>query len=442
MLMIESMIFMVSFLFLNFNLYKKLYFVSNMMFLLSFLMLSMNGFFMDWVSLSMNFGLNFYSYGIIILILWIFGLVFMSINQEKNFVLCLNLLILMLVILLMNFFSMNMLMFYFFFEVSLLIIFFLIMKWGMGFLRIYASYYLMFYTLFFSLPLLLVLFYLFNLMGSMSFLLLEGMMYKLNKILFLYLIIGFLVKMPMYMIHGWLLKAHVEAPVFGSMILAAILLKLGSYGLLRLMMIFFQNFLEMSGYFIEIGLMGSIILSLNCFRQIDMKILVAMSSVVHMNLLMSSMFTMSKLSFLGSYLMMIAHGLCSSGLFYLLNLCYLETHSRLMIINKGVLIFMPSMSLMWFLMCSSNMAAPFSLNLVGEIFLLMSLVNWLMLLMIKLFFYCLISFMYSLYFFSFIVHGKNFFYKSLSSGKLINYLILLFHWIPLNLIILNLSIFI
>lgn len=122
-------------------------------------------------------------------------------------------------------------------------------------------------------------------------------------------------------------------------------MKLGSYGLLRLIIIFYYNFLIVNDYFIELSLIGRIIIRIICFRQIDIKILIAISSVVHIGLLLSSMITMFKLSFLGSYLIIISHGLCSSGLFYMLNLCYLVTNSRLIIINKGIIIFIPSISL-------------------------------------------------------------------------------------------------
>nr|YP_010131890.1 NADH dehydrogenase subunit 4 [Coelioxys fenestrata]QQD78151.1 NADH dehydrogenase subunit 4 [Coelioxys fenestrata] len=422
------------------NLTKNFYFFGVSLFFLSFFFISNVNFFVSWYMISFGFSLNFYSLGLILLTLWIMGLVFMMLKDELELLSCLNLLSFTLLIMIINFYTVNVLIFYFMFEVSLLMMFLLIMKWGRGVLRLMASYYLMFYTLFFSLPFLVMMMLMLNEYGIDGFLLFELESMDLDTMMFLYFIMTFLVKMPVFLLHHWLLKAHVEAPVYGSMILAGIMLKLGSYGLLRFMMIFSDKFNELGCVLIEYGILGSIILSFLCFRQVDMKALVAMSSVVHMNFMLSSMMTLSMIGMLGAYMIMVAHGLCSSGLFYILNFSYQYSNSRLMIINKGVMICSPIMSLMWFLMCSSNMAAPLSLNLVGEIFMLISLVCYLKIICFELFFYCLLSFMYSLYLFSYVNHGElNF--NLMMSGKMINYLISLFHWIPLNLMIFNLFIF-
>nr|ALJ93774.1 NADH dehydrogenase subunit 4 [Megachile strupigera] len=423
-------------------LFYDLYFYSSLIFFFSFMLLMNISFFVDWISMSLIFSLNYYSYGMVILSMWIMSLVYLMMKYNMKLNLCLKLMMFMLLILIMNFMTLNIMWFYIMFEFSLMLIFLLIYIWGLGELRMMAGYYLMFYTLFFSLPLLLILLIMINRFKNSNFILSEMYFIKFNNFLFWFMILSFLVKLPMYMIHGWLLKAHVEAPVYGSMILAAIMLKLGSYGMLRLFYIFYKNVMNLNIYIMIFSLIGINILSLMCLRQIDMKILVALSSVVHMGLMLSSMMTLMKFSFLGAYLIMIAHGLCSSGMFYMLNLCYLVSNSRLMVLNKGLMIYMPSMSLMWFLMCSSNMAVPPSLNLVGEIFLLMSLIIYFKITIIKLFFYCLMSFMYSLYFFSYINHGNYNFMINKPIGKMLSLLMLLFHLIPLNLFIMKLDILI
>nr|ALO64666.1 NADH dehydrogenase subunit 4 [Nomada ruficornis] len=419
----------------------NLYFISSLMFIYSiFMFLKLN--YLNWWFMNLNFSFNLYSYSLVILIFWIMSLIIMNLKFEIYLIKCLNLLNLMSLVMILNFMSMNLLLFYYMFEISLLMIYYLILNWSYGKFKVLSSYLLMFYTLFFSLPMFIIIVYLKMKMNSLSFLIMEMKLLNLSKFMLIYLLLSFLIKIPMFLIHNWLLKAHVEAPFFGSMILAAIMLKLGGYGLIRMMMMFFYLMLN-NFIIISLNLFGMLFLSLMCLRQIDMKILVAMSSIIHMGLMISSMFIYMKISFLGSYLMMLSHGLTSSGLFYLINIIYQQTKTRLMIINKGMIMFMPSMSLMWFMMCSSNMAAPISLNLISEIFLLMSLMIWMKFLILILMLYCLFSFIYSIYLFSYIQHGfieslNHFFYN----GKFIMFMTLMFHWLPLNLMILNLNLII
>nr|YP_010131903.1 NADH dehydrogenase subunit 4 [Euaspis polynesia]QQD78164.1 NADH dehydrogenase subunit 4 [Euaspis polynesia] len=438
MLIYMMMIFMMM---MSFNLFKKKFLISSIMFLLSlFLMMKLN-FSINWISMGIMMGINEYSIGLVLLSLWIMGLVILML---KNLQFLMNLVMMLLLVLMMNFLSMNLLLFYLMFEISLIFIFVLINKYGLSIMRLSASFYLLFYTLFFSLPMLFILFYMMNLLKIDNFLLFEfkGLMMKdMNLIYLMYLFGAFLVKLPMFMLHNWLLKAHVEAPVYGSMILASLMLKLGSYGLLRFIFIFYV-LMKSFEFMVMYGLLGGIIMSLMCFRQLDMKVLVAMSSVVHMNLMMSSLFSMYKIGILGSYITMIAHGLCSSGMFYMLNLCYLETNSRLMLFNKGLMVLNPTITLLWFLMCSSNMSAPMSMNLVGELFMMISIIMVNKLYWLLLFIYCLFSFMYSIYFFSYINHGNLSMNNQMKGVKMLDYLILIMHLVPLFMLVFNLDLFI
>nr|ALO64871.1 NADH dehydrogenase subunit 4 [Lasioglossum lativentre] len=397
-------------------------------------------FVVNFSSVSMMFGVSNYSFMLIILTLWVFSLILLFLN-EKNNLLCVKMNMILLINLLMFFLSMQLLLFYLMFEVSLIMIFFFIIKWGSGEKRVEAAYYMMFYTLFFSLPFLIFLFLVMNNLMVDLMILMELLNFYMNDYFFFFMMSTFFVKIPLYMFHGWLLKAHVEAPVFGSMILASILLKLGTYGLLQMMIIFMFLFMNLKFYIIMLSLFGSVILSGVCLRQMDMKILVAYSSVVHMGVLISSMLTFFKISVVGGYMIMVAHGLSSSGLFFLVNICYKETNSRLMLINKGMMNYMPKMSLMWFLLCTSNMSAPISLNLVGEILLLVGLVNWLEYMMILLMLFCFLGVIYSLYLFCYIQHGEVNYYLKITNSKMINYIVLILHWLPLNLMFLNLIFF-
>nr|DBA43762.1 TPA_asm: ND4 [Bombus sichelii] len=409
--------------------------LSNLMFLMSLIFLMK----MNWLKWSYIIGgmsNNFYSNYLILMMFWIFGLIFLNLNEYNKSCLLLNLFL--MILMMITFMSMNFLMFYFFYESSLLLIFYMIMKWGYSENRVLAAFYLMFYTLIFSLPMLFLIFKVLEDYGSMNFFMLEIMNIKFDNFSFMYLFMSFLVKIPLYMFHGWLIKAHVEASFFSSMILASIMLKLGSYGMLRLLLIFKTMFINLYSL-MALNLTGLLILSLICLFQFDMKLIIALSSVVHMGIMIMGMLSESKLGILGGLMMMISHGLVSSGLFYLVNMIYSQTNSRIIFVNKGMINFMPSMTMMWFMMCVFNSGAPISLNMVSEVFLLISLVGWFKYLFFILMIYCLLSFMYSIYLFSFIQYGKVFDLKiNLKSMKLLNFMTLILHLLPLNMIIFNL----
>nr|WKU83865.1 NADH dehydrogenase subunit 4 [Chalcosyrphus chalybeus] len=415
--------------------------VQNMLFFMMFILIIYNYYMNYWVSISYFLGMDLLSYGMVLLSFWICSLMLMAsdninkLNNYKNLFLF-NVLMLLL-LLLLTFSSMNLFMFYFFFEGSLIPTLFLILGWGYQPERLQAGMYLLFYTLLVSLPMLISIFYLYNNLNMMNFCMMNN--FSLNYfILFISLILSFLVKMPMFLVHLWLPKAHVEAPVSGSMILAGIMLKLGGYGLLRVFMFLQYMGMKFNYLFISISLVGGVLVSLICLRQTDLKSLIAYSSVAHMGIVLSGLMTMTYWGICGSYFLMIAHGLCSSGLFCLANIIYERLGSRSLLINKGLLNFMPSMALWWFLLCSANMAAPPTLNLLGEISLLNSIVSWSWLTMVMLIFLSFFSAVYTLYLYSYSQHGKLYSgVYSFSMGFNREYLLLFLHWFPLNLLVLK-----
>nr|QTZ20291.1 NADH dehydrogenase subunit 4 [Spodoptera dolichos] len=425
-------------------------FMKNMFWMVQMMLMLMMFMFMNlgvklnlFCNLSYMMSCDIMSYGLILLSIWISILMIMAsenlykMDYYVNFFLF-NV-IFLLIMLYLTFSTLNMFMFYLFFEGSLIPTLLLIIGWGYQPERIQAGMYLLFYTLFVSLPLLIGIFYMNNEMNCMIIYFLK--FFNLNiYMLYISMILAFLVKMPMYFVHLWLPKAHVEAPVSGSMILAGIMLKLGGYGLLRLMIFLQEINLKLNYIWIVISLIGGFYISLKCFCQVDIKSLIAYSSVAHMSIVISGIMIMNYWGFIGSYILMIGHGLCSSGMFCLANISYERLHSRSLYINKGMMNFMPSMSLWWFLLMSSNMAAPPSLNLMGEISLINSLMSWSW---ISMFMLMLISFFsagYSLYLYSFVQHGN--YYSGIYSyytGVSREYLMLMLHWLPLNILVLKID---
>nr|QYJ55842.1 NADH dehydrogenase subunit 4 [Anopheles sacharovi] len=437
-----KLIFMMLFMFPLSFLKNSYWMVQNLIFLLAFIFMinlsSMNYF----NYISYYFGLDMISYGLILLSFWICGLMLMasekvfSYNNYKN--LFIFMILFLLFMLVLAFSSMSVFMFYLFFEASLIPTLFLILGWGYQPERLQAGVYLLFYTLLASLPLLIGIFYILNFMNTLSFTLLLNSMFMNMNLLYLSLIFAFLVKMPMFLVHLWLPKAHVEAPVSGSMILAGILLKLGGYGLLRMFSLLQVSGVKYNYWWISVSLIGGVLISLVCLRQTDLKALIAYSSVAHMGIVLSGLLTMTYWGLTGSYALMIAHGLCSSGLFCLANISYERMGSRSLLINKGLLNFMPTLSLWWFLLCSGNMAAPPTLNLLGEISLLNSIVGWSWVTMIMLAFLSFFSAAYSLYLYAYSQHGKIFsgvYFFSVGTAR--EFLLLMLHWLPLNMLILK-----
>nr|YP_010329780.1 NADH dehydrogenase subunit 4 [Actebia praecox]UNP54523.1 NADH dehydrogenase subunit 4 [Actebia praecox] len=433
------MIFMIPFCFMK----NMFWMVQMMLFLMMFLFMNLSMSLNLFCNMSYMMSCDIMSYGLIMLSIWISILMIMaSENLNKtNFYVNFFLfnIIFLLIMLYLTFSTMNMFMFYLFFEGSLIPTLMLIIGWGYQPERIQAGMYLLFYTLFVSLPLLMGIFYVFNEMHCMMIYFLK--FFNLNMyMLYFSMILAFLVKMPMYFVHLWLPKAHVEAPVSGSMILAGIMLKLGGYGLLRLLIFLQEINLKLNYISIVISLIGGFYISLKCFCQVDIKSLIAYSSVAHMSIVISGIMVMNYWGFIGSYILMIGHGLCSSGMFCLANISYERLHSRSLYINKGMMNFMPSMSLWWFLLMSSNMAAPPSLNLMGEISLINSLMSWSWISMLMLMLISFFSAGYSLYLYSFVQHGK--YYSGVYSyytGVSREYLMLMLHWLPLNILVLKID---
>lgn len=352
---------------------------------------------------------DYSSFFLIILSFWITALIILvSIYVWENKIFEINFLVLclfMLVCLIFSFSTSDFLLFYILFEASLIPIFMLIMGWGYQPERLKASYYLLFYTLLASLPLLLRIFWLNIALGSLTFN--NLFMQELSRsLIFWVLIAAFMVKIPIYLVHLWLPRAHVEAPVAGSIILAGVLLKLGGYGLLRVYEFMSYNVLQYSEALMVLGLVGGVLASFVCLCQTDVKSLVAYSSVSHMAVVFAGLSRISYLGWSGAIIIMIAHGLCSSGLFSLVGLMYSRLSRRSILLVRGGLTVIPILALWWFLFRIFNIAAPPSSNLAGEIFIFITCISWLNWSILILGILSFIGAAYSLFLFSATQHGN------------------------------------
>nr|AHJ39833.1 NADH dehydrogenase subunit 4 [Haematopinus asini]AHY04289.1 NADH dehydrogenase subunit 4 [Haematopinus asini] len=308
------------------------------------------------------------------------------------------------------------LMFFVFFEFSLLPIFLVLTFDGEQPERIRAGRYMMLYTVIISIPFLLSVVSLNNsgvcwiydsqyLLGHVSH----------SSLFFFCLVGGFLVKVPLFWLHSWLPKAHVESPIWGSIFLAGVLLKFGAYGLIRSLFITLPDLWLMS-VILSFGLLGACYSAGLAFLSSDVKVIVAYSSVSHMNACVVGLMMLKQFSWKSVVLVSVAHSLSASILFYMVTMIYALVGSRSLFICKSIVSLYPGMVMFCFLAWSLNVGVPPTLGFLGEFCTVLVVTGVWWFLSLGLLLSIFVNSGYSMIVFGCLSHGlKSWFKKSLST---------------------------
>jgi proton-translocating NADH-quinone oxidoreductase chain M len=327
----------------------------------------------DFFNINFNFGIDGISIFFIILTTLLI-LLCVLVNWENPSIKTNLLCLLILEFLLISVFSiLDLLFFYILFESVLIPMFLMIGIWGSRQRKIRASYFLFIYTALGSIIMLISILYIYSQIGTTNYEVLLTIKFSTLEQYFLWVtfFLSFATKIPMVPTHLWLPEAHVEAPTSGSVLLAGILLKLGSYGFIRFSLPLFP---EASFYFSPItytlACIGIVFASFTAIRQTDFKRIIAYTSIAHMNLVVLGIFSFNTVGLMGSVLQSLSHGFVASALFLLIGVVYDRHGSRMVKYYGGLVHVMPLYSIIFLFFTMSNIGLPGTGSFIGEFLIL------------------------------------------------------------------------
>jgi NADH-quinone oxidoreductase subunit M len=337
-------------------------------------------FFNLWNLIYFNFGIDMIAlYFILLINLLIFLCFLYNINNLffgiKEFSICLHFIQIFLNFL---FLTLDLLWFFIFFECILIPMFFIIGIWGSRIRKIHAIYMFYLYTLIGSIFMFFAILLLFVYTNTFDLILLKYLNLNilipnnLQNLIWFLLFISFSLKVPVIPLHIWLPEAHVEAPTTGSVLLAGILLKLGFYGILRILIpILAESCFYYNTFIFFVSSFSIIMCSFIILGQIDLKKIIAYSSIIHMNFALIGLFTMTFESFLGSIFLILNHGIISPGLFFCIGILYDRTHTRLITYYGSLNLTMPLFTVFLLIIALANFGFPGTSSFIGELLLLL-----------------------------------------------------------------------
>lgn len=278
-------------------------------------------------------------------------------------------------ILILIFTCLDIIFFYVFFESVLIPMYLILGFFGSRERKIKAAFMFFIYTFIGSILLLLAILFIYYYTGTSNYILLLSFKFNtyLQKILWILFFVGFAVKVPMIPFHLWLPEAHVEAPTPGSVILAGLLLKLGTYGFLRFSIPLFNTAnIYFTPFIYTLSIFGLIYSSFIAIKQTDLKRIIAYSSISHMNLIMIGLYSNQVCGIQGALLQMFSHGIVSGGLFLIIGVLYERSHTRLIKYYSGLVITMPIFSVIFLILTLANIALPLTSSFIGEFLIFIS----------------------------------------------------------------------